>query len=166
MFHPVPSAYAAQTYICGAGLTRLRNRDGGSSHSAMNPNLESEQRLRFGTRHGAIGPKSTPPSEFADLNADASKSAGVQVKTNQNGRRMWLLNRKAEDFHSKNLYYVLVCLKAPDSRPDFFVVPGKDVAWYITRSHSRWLARPGRGGRARARCAARAGRPNHEGHHA
>lgn len=103
------------------------------------------------TRRGLVASITLRNTRGIDIlvsNADASKSAGVQVKTNQSGKRMWLLNRKAEDFHSKSLYYVFVCLKAPGNRPDFFVVPSKDVAEYITKSHARWLARPGRSGRA------------------
>jgi hypothetical protein len=103
------------------------------------------------TRRGLVASITLRNTRGIDIlvsNADASQSAGVQVKTNQNGKRMWLLNRKAEDFHSKNLYYIFVCLKAPGERPDFFVVPSRDVAEYITKSHCRWLARPGRGGRA------------------
>lgn len=103
------------------------------------------------TRRGLVASITLRNTRGIDIlvsNADASQSAGVQVKTNQNGKRMWLLNRKAEDFHSKNLYYIFVGLKAPGERPDFFVVPSKDVAEYVSKSHSRWLARPGRGGRA------------------
>jgi hypothetical protein len=103
------------------------------------------------TRRGLVASITLRNTRGIDIlvsNADASKSAGVQVKTNQNGKRLWLLNRKAEDFHSRNLYYVFVCLKDPGTRPDFFVVPSKDVARYVTRSHRRWLARPGQGGQA------------------
>lgn len=103
------------------------------------------------TRRGLVASITLRNTRGIDIlvsNADASKSAGVQVKTNQNGKRVWLLNRKAEDFQSKNLYYIFVCLKSPGNRPDFFVVPSKDVAEYVTKSHARWLARPGQGGRA------------------
>lgn len=103
------------------------------------------------TRRGFVASLTLRNTRGIDIlvaNADASKSAGVQVKTNQNGKRLWLLNRKAEDFHSKNLYYVFVCLNEPGHRPDFFVVPSKEVAKYITNSHARWLARPGRDGQA------------------
>ena len=103
------------------------------------------------TRRGLVASITLRNTRGIDIlvsNADASKSAGVQVKTNQNGKRLWLLNRKAEDFHSKHLYYIFVCLKSPGHRPDFFVVPSREVSEYIRKSHNRWLARPGRGGRA------------------
>jgi hypothetical protein len=103
------------------------------------------------TRRGFVASITLRNTRGIDIlvsNTDASRSAGVQVKTNQNGKRLWLLNRKAEDFHSKNLYYIFVCLRAPGIRPEFFIVPSKDVAQYISKSHTRWLARPGRGGRA------------------
>ena len=101
------------------------------------------------TRRGFVASitlRNTRGIDILVANADASKSAGVQVKTNQSGKRLWLLNRKAEDFHSKNLFYVFVCLRPAGHRPDFFVVPSKDVAKYIKRSHARWLERPGRRG--------------------
>ena len=103
------------------------------------------------TRRGFVASITLRNTRGIDIlvsNTDASRSAGVQVKTNQNGKRVWLLNHKAEDFHSKNLYYIFVCLRAPGIRPEFFIVPSKDVAQYISKSHTRWLARPGRGGRA------------------
>ncbi len=103
------------------------------------------------TRRGHVASITLRNTRGIDIlvsNADASRSAGVQVKTNQNGKRLWLLNSRAETFHSKNLYYIFVCLKAEDERPDFFVVPSKDVAEYVTKDHSGWLALPGRGGRA------------------
>lgn len=59
------------------------------------------------TRRGLVASITLRNTRGIDIlvsNADASQSAGVQVKTNQSGKRMWLLNRKAEDFHSKNLY--------------------------------------------------------------
>lgn len=105
------------------------------------------------TRRGFVASitlRNTRGIDILVANADASISAGVQVKTNQNGKRLWLLTQKAEDFYSKNLYYIFVCLKAPGYRPDFFVVPSKDVAKYITKSHARWLARPGRHGQSHA----------------
>lgn len=39
---------------------------------------------------------------------DASKSVGIQVKTNRKSTRAWMLNQKAEDYFADNLFYVFV----------------------------------------------------------
>src|SRR6266480_3737572 len=58
-------------------------------------------------------------------NADATKSVGIQVKTCQGLKPVWLLNLKAEADSAENLFYVFVCL--PDrGAPSFHVVP-RDV---------------------------------------
>jgi hypothetical protein len=79
-------------------------------------------------------------------NADATKSVGIQVKTCQGDKPVWLMNEKAEaDHQAENLFYVFVCL--PESgAPSFFVVPRNVVAKYVHDTHAKWLATPGRKG--------------------
>ena len=75
-------------------------------------------------------------------NSDASKSTGIQVKTTIYPRKeypSWMLREKAEDYYSDTLFYVFVLLKDGDERPDFYIVPSKDVAEYVKSSHQRWL---------------------------
>src|SRR5437867_11718293 len=55
-------------------------------------------------------------------NSDATKTVGVQVKTNQNNRREWVLNKKAEAEDAENLFYVFVRLNRT-SAPAFHIVP-------------------------------------------
>ena len=45
-------------------------------------------------------------------NRDARKSVGIQVKTSQGGRPVWVLKKKAEEDLAENLFYVFVCLPA------------------------------------------------------
>ena len=52
-------------------------------------------------------------------NADGSRSVSIQVKTNSNGRKSWMLNKKAESFHSPNHYYVFVALQGLGQRASF-----------------------------------------------
>jgi hypothetical protein len=78
-------------------------------------------------------------------NADASKSAGIQVKTNQNSIKKWILNIKAENLFSETLYYVFVDLNG-DALPTFHVVPSTIVAEYCRTTHAQWLSTPGRSG--------------------
>ena len=79
-------------------------------------------------------------------NADATKSVGIQVKTNQSGKSDWILSKKAEADVATNLFYVFVALRGLD-QPQFYVVPRADVSRFVRESHREWLATPGRGGR-------------------
>lgn len=78
-------------------------------------------------------------------NRDATKSVGVQVKTCQGGRPVWVLKKKAEDDLAENLFYVFVCLP-PEAPPSYHIVPRKVVARYVRKRHKKWLATPGRRG--------------------
>jgi len=80
---------------------------------------------------------------------DAARSAGIQVKTNQGSGKSWLLNKKAESMEENSLFYVFVNLNGPDGVPSFHVVPSAVEAEYLRRTHSEWLATPGRQGQER-----------------
>jgi hypothetical protein len=79
-------------------------------------------------------------------NSDASKTVGIQVKTNKGTKRSWILNQKAEDYFADSLYYVFVCLNNNQKHPDYFIVPSKVVASYCKSGHSNWLNTPGKNG--------------------
>jgi hypothetical protein len=83
-------------------------------------------------------------------NADATRSVGIQVKTNQRSSRSWLLNEKVEqEVQSEladNLFFVFVCLNELRA-PAFHIVSRQEVARYCRESHQRWLKAPGRKGR-------------------
>jgi hypothetical protein len=79
---------------------------------------------------------------------DAARSAGIQVKTNQGSAKGWLLNKKAEAMEEKGLFYVFVNLNGSGA-PTYHVVPSAVVAEYVRRTHSEWLAAPGRDGQKR-----------------
>ncbi len=79
-------------------------------------------------------------------NQDASKTVGIQVKTNRGKRKAWVLNQKAENYFEKNLFYVFVNLKGKDEKPDFYIVSSEKVARYVKNSHREWLKTPGKRG--------------------
>src|SRR5690349_18111454 len=83
-------------------------------------------------------------------NADATKSVGIQVKTNQGSEASWVLNKKIEDpiegDLAKNLYFVFVRLNE-FGMPAYHVVSREEVARFCRDSHRRWLDTPGRKGR-------------------
>ena len=82
-------------------------------------------------------------------NADGPKSVSIQVKTNSSGKSRWLLNKKSEEFFSKNHIYIFVALTELGQRPDFFIVPSKIVAEYAKERHMNWLSRKKRDGTKR-----------------
>jgi len=77
---------------------------------------------------------------------DASKSVGIQVKTNRGKRKAWVLNQKAENYFEKKLFYVFVNLKGKDDKPDFYIVSSKVVANHVKNYHRKWLKTPGKKG--------------------
>lgn len=79
-------------------------------------------------------------------NENASRQVGIQVKTNQDTKRAWMLNKKAENYFADNLFYVFVNLKEKEERPDFYIVPSQIVAEQIKKTHRDWLDTPGRQG--------------------
>lgn len=90
--------------------------------------------------------RNTKGVDILASSADASKSVGIQVKTNRGSRRKWLLNKKAEGYYADNLFYVFVNLNW-GSQPDFYIVPSEVVAKYIKEGFAWWLATPGKNGK-------------------
>ena len=72
-------------------------------------------------------------------NSEGNKSVSVQVKTNSDGGKSWILNKKSEEFFSKNHYYIFVALGKLNERPAFHIVTSKVVAEYTSTTHANWL---------------------------
>lgn len=75
-------------------------------------------------------------------NSDATKTVGIQVKTNYGSNNSWILDKKAENYIAGNLFYVFVNLNKGQSPPKFFIVPSQDVASYVKNGHIKWLSNP------------------------
>lgn len=80
-------------------------------------------------------------------NADASRSVCIQVKTNSEKKKDWILNQEAERMRSVTLFYVFVHLTGLGQLPEYHVVPSEVVADYLTRTHQEWRAKPDREGK-------------------
>ncbi|NVJ85782.1 MAG: aspartate ammonia-lyase [Algoriphagus sp.] len=80
------------------------------------------------------------------LDPNGLKTFAIQVKTIQNGNKKWPLNKKYEREKRKNLYYIFVMLKSEFERPEFYIVPGDELAENIKNNHQTWLNAPGRNG--------------------
>lgn len=86
--------------------------------------------------------RNTKGMDILASNSDASKSVGIQVKTTIYPRTnypSWILNEKAETYFSDTLFYIFVLLKQGDERPDFYIVPSKDVADHTKNTHQAWI---------------------------
>lgn len=93
--------------------------------------------------------KNTKGIDILVCNEDATKTLGIQVKTNQINRNEWILNEKCEKLIDENIYYVFVNLKRVDELPEFFIVPSKIVASYTSVNHKKWLNEKGKKGQQR-----------------
>ncbi len=100
------------------------------------------------SRRGYIASLTSKNTKGIDLlasNEDASKTVGIQVKTNQGVRKSWLVSEKSENYYSDNLFYVFVNLKDLE-QPDFYIVPSTIVAKDVKKAHQDWLETPGQSG--------------------
>ncbi len=88
--------------------------------------------------------RNTKGIDILATNADATKSVNIQVKSSQGKSRRWLLNKRAETYHARDLFYVFVNLRGEMDRPEFFIVPSKVVAKFVKEGYAEWRATPGR----------------------
>lgn len=90
--------------------------------------------------------KNTRGIDVLVSNSDATKTIGIQVKTNQSDRKAWVLNEKSEIFYADNLFYIFVNLISIEKLPEYYIVPSQIVSDYIKNSHQEWLDNPGKKG--------------------
>ena len=90
--------------------------------------------------NASITLRNTKGVDIICSNEETTKSVNIQVKTNKNSSKSWILSKKCETNYSDNLFYVFVNLNNDkDGKPEFFVVPSKIVAEKIKTDHSEWL---------------------------
>ncbi len=92
--------------------------------------------------------KNTKGIDILVCNEDATKTLGIQVKTNQINKREWVLNKKAEQINDRSLFYVFVNIYDLMSLPEFYIVPSHVVSEYVKREHKKWLNTPGKKGQS------------------
>ena len=92
--------------------------------------------------------KNTRGIDILASNTDATKSVGIQVKTNQGRGKEWMLNQKIETDTATNLFFVFVRLNDLDS-PEYYIVPRSHVSEFARTNHAKWLASPGKNGQKR-----------------
>ena len=100
------------------------------------------------TRRGCIASITLRNTKGVDIlvsNEDTSRTIGIQVKTNQDNAKWWLLGQKAEAYFADNLFYVFVNLKN-SGQPGYYIVPSKIVADFVKKNYENWLNTPGKNG--------------------
>lgn len=93
--------------------------------------------------------KNTKGIDILVCNEEATKTLGIQVKTNQINRSEWVLSDKSERLIDETIFYVFVNLREINDLPEFYVVPSKIVSEYIISNHKSWLSEPGKKGQQR-----------------
>ncbi len=71
----------------------------------------------------------------------------IQCKTSQRPQKRWVLNEKSQDFVSSTHFYVFVLLGVAGERPQYHVVPSREVANSLKADHKKWINTRGKGGR-------------------
>ena len=102
------------------------------------------------SRRGYIASITLRNSRGVDIlasNQVMTKTVSIQVKTTRKKQKDWILNKKAEDIKSRNHFYVFVNLGDDSKRPEFHIVPSREVAKFISKFHKSWLGTRGKGGR-------------------
>lgn len=101
------------------------------------------------SRRGFIASLTLRNSKGIDIlvaNEEATKTIGIQVKTNQNSNRSWVLSIKNEKYNSDNLVYIFVNLNGISEMPNYYIVSSKDVSKFIKHNHQNWLSSPNKKG--------------------
>jgi hypothetical protein len=92
--------------------------------------------------------RNAPGIDLLVANKAATRSVSIQVKTNQDSHRAWLLDAKAETLIGEHYLYVFVNLNRLLA-PSYHIVESAIVAEYCQRFHREWLAGAKRDGTAR-----------------
>lgn len=99
------------------------------------------------SKRGYVVTLTSRNTEGIDLLAsdkNGTNPIAIQVKTTT--QKNWLLNKKADNLISEDLFYIFVLLKGENEMPEFFIVPSKDVAEQVSVSHEKWLETPNKRG--------------------
>jgi hypothetical protein len=103
------------------------------------------------SRRGFMASITLRNNDSIDIHASnlaENKIFALQVKTSQYPKRKWPVGQKAENLKSDNMFYVFVDFKDIYERPEYFIVPSKDVAKLVKEGHNKWLETPGKKGQA------------------
>jgi hypothetical protein len=95
----------------------------------------------------SISLRNTRGIDILATNQDSTRSVTIQCKTSQKKLKRWVLSDKSEAFVSSTHFYVFVLLGIAEERPQYHVVPSRDVANCLKADHKKWINTPGKDGR-------------------
>jgi len=106
--------------------------------------------------------KNTPHIDILATNLEKAKTANIQVKTMSIGNNAgWRLSEKDEQPSGiKNHYYVFVNLQGPGKLPEYIIIPQKELATFLKKDHSNWVAGTKKDGSPRKNTSMRVLDPN------
>ena len=93
----------------------------------------------------AVPMSNTELFDILAFDRSSHRQLAIQVKTTEKSKNRWTLGKKNEEIIDNNIFYIFVKLNDLDT-PQYFIVPSKKVAEYITRVNNEWLATPGKNG--------------------
>ncbi|NDK09065.1 aspartate ammonia-lyase [Candidatus Gracilibacteria bacterium] len=81
--------------------------------------------------------KNTPKIDILATNLETGKFVNIQVKTMSiHNNAGWRLSKKDEEKSTiKNHFYVLVNLKGTGNLPEYYIIPQKDLAEFISNDY-------------------------------
>lgn len=92
----------------------------------------------------------SPRTDILAQHAETQRQIGVQSKAANNGGSFQVGQKsEAASEPDSNEWFVLVGLKEPGVRPDFYVVPRNVISVFAYCGHAHWLKTPGKNGRVR-----------------
>ncbi len=79
--------------------------------------------------------RNTRGADILATNSEFTKQVAIEVKTDSQNNKTWLLSEKADKYYASNIFYIFVKLKGLKERPDFYIVPSKVVADQVREKH-------------------------------
>jgi hypothetical protein len=104
------------------------------------------------SRRGVIATitlKNTPNIDLIASTVDGQRTVTIQVKTKQNPQG-WKLDKRIETQVSTGNFFIVFVDLAKLGSVNYYIVPRNVLANAIAKDHQKWLATPGRKGRAHA----------------
>ncbi len=93
----------------------------------------------------AVPMKNTPFFDLLAMHQKSKSLISIQVKTTSEEKVRWRLNKKAEQYEDKNMFYIFVKLNDQE-QPDYYIIPSGIVCKTIREEHLKWLNTPGKKG--------------------
>jgi hypothetical protein len=92
----------------------------------------------------------TPNTDVLCSNREGTRFVHIQVKTFVPGTKTCSVGLKAERDFGPAFFWVLAGIPEPRSPSafEYFIIPSGDMARNVREFHERWLATPGKNGRA------------------